>query len=285
MIVENESTFMKAALFALLAAAPVFATVFPPVDDWKAAVIAGDQATLAKLYSRNPEAFAQMVKTRVALKDEWAYWSALKRNGMTEFTPRVLEFTNVDGKTRVLLRISAASGNMRLVAGVQQVWAHQADGWKIIASARDEFAVEEARRLPQPAAPNTNLYAEPPEAEKELHEGLARAAKEHKRVIVVFGGNWCYDCHVLDTTFHSKEFAPLVDANYVVVHINVGDEGKDNAELGKRLGVALDKGVPSLGVLEADGKVIYAQKNGEFESTVRIGPEDVRAFLLKWKLR
>jgi hypothetical protein len=88
---------------------------------------------------------------------------------------------------------------------------------------------------------------------------------------------------VLDTTFHSKDFAPLVDANYVVVHINVGDEGKDNAPLGARLGVALDKGVPSLGVLEADGRVVYAQKNGEFESTVKIGPEDVRAFLEKWK--
>jgi thioredoxin 1 len=166
---------------------------------------------------------------------------------------------------------------------MQQVWARQADGWPIIASERDPFTGEAVRRLPQPATPNVNLYSDPREGEKELKDGLARAGKEHKRVIVVFGGNWCYDCHVLDTTFHSKEFASLVEANYVVVHINVGDEGKDNAALGARLGVALDKGVPSLGVLEPDGKVIYAQKNGEFESTVKIGPEDVRAYLVKWK--
>ena len=100
---------------------------------------------------------------------------------------------------------------------------------------------------------------------------------------MVFGGNWCYDCHVLDTTFHSKEFAPLVDANYVLVHINVGHEGKDNKDLAARLGVVLDKGVPSLGVLEFHGKVVYAHQNGELESTVKIGPEDVRAFLEKWK--
>jgi hypothetical protein len=88
---------------------------------------------------------------------------------------------------------------------------------------------------------------------------------------------------VLDTTFHSAAFAPLVDSNFVVVHINIGDDGKENHDIAARLGVALDKGVPSLGVLEPSGKVVYAQKNGEFEATEKIGPEDVRAFLEKWK--
>jgi ketosteroid isomerase-like protein len=274
---------MKVALFVLLAVGPLLAAPFAPFEAWKASVIAGDPVALAKLYSTNPETFAQVGKMRVALKAEQEFWSSMKNSGMTEFTPRVLEITDVKGNTRLLLRISTASGGMRVYAGMQQVWAHQADGWKMIASAREEFSVEATRRLPQPAAPNVNLYADPREAEKELKEGLARATREHKRVIVVFGGNWCYDCHVLDTTFHSKDFAPLVEGNYVVVHINIGDEGKDNAALGARLGVALDKGVPSLGVLEPDGKVIYAQKNGEFESTVKIGPDDVRAFLEKWK--
>jgi len=38
-------------------------------------------------------------------------------------------------------------------------------------------------------------------------------------------------CHVLDTTLHSKEFAPLLEANYVLVHINIGEEGKDNNDM------------------------------------------------------
>lgn len=274
---------MKVGLFVLLVSSAVTAAPFPPLDAWKAAVMAGDSQALAKLYSTDPEAFAQFTNTRVALKNELAFWASMKRNGMTEFNPRVLEMSNVNGNTRLILRISTASRDQHLYASVQQVWAQQPGGWKIVASSRGNFEVEAVRRLPQPAMPNTALYADPKEADKELKEGLARAAREHKRVIVVFGGNWCYDCHVLDTTFHSKDFAPLVDANFVVIHINIGDEGKDNTELAKRLGVALDKGVPSLGVLEADGRVIYAQKNGEFESTTKIGPDDVRAFLEKWK--
>ena len=60
---------------------------------------------------------------------------------------------------------------------------------------------------------------------------------------------------MLDTTVHSKAFVPLIDANYVVAHINIGDEGKDNHEIAARLGLVLDKGVPSLSVLEPNGKV------------------------------
>ena len=102
------------------------------------------------------------------------------------------------------------------------------------------------------------------------------ATKDHKRVLLVFGGNWCYDCHVLDATFHSKEIAPLVNANYHVVHVNVGDYDK-NLDLAKKYEIPLEKGVPSLAILDPDGKLVVSQKKGEFESTVRIGPEDVVA--------
>jgi thioredoxin 1 len=254
------------------------------LEAWKAAVLSGDQAVLAKLYSAKPGPF-EVGKDPIALQDELVFWAGLKRSGLTAFNPRVLEVAAEKGNTRVLLRISATLGNSQLSAGMVQAWAHQPDGWKLVASERGVFAAEPTRRLPQPAVPNVNLYSDLREAEAELKAGLAKAARERKRVLVVFGGNWCYDCHVLDTTFHSKDFAPLVDSGYVVVHINIGDEGKDNHDLAARLGVALDNGVPSLGVLEPDGKVVYAQKNGEFESTVKIGPDDVRAFLEKWRRR
>jgi thioredoxin 1 len=283
-------TIMKATLIAatimFIQLPEVAQNPFVPLKEWKSAVMNGDQAALAKLYSVHPEAVTQAGKTRVALQDELAFWAALKEKGLSEFNPRVLEVTTVNGNTRLLLRISTTSSSSRLYAGMRQEWAQEADGWKIVTSVRSPaFTDDPKRTLPQPAKPNVGLYSDPLEAEAELKAGLAKAASEHKRVLVVFGGNWCYDCHVLDTTFHSKEFAPLVDANFVVVHINIGEEGKDNNDLAARLGVALDKGVPSLGVLDPSGKVVYAQKDGQFEATEKIGPEDVRAFLEKWKPR
>jgi hypothetical protein len=47
--------------------------------------------------------------------------------------------------------------------------------------------------------------------------------------------------------------------------------------------VPLEKGVPALAVLDAEGQVITSQKQGEFESAVKIGPADVAEFLQRWK--
>ncbi len=281
----TKATWIAVAILLPQIAAHVQKT-FAPLEEWEMAVTSGDLAALAKLYSVKPEAVTQVAKTSIAPKDEWAFWAGLKKGGLTEFNPRLLELSTVNGHTKLVLRISATSGGSHLYTAMHQEWAHEADGWKIVTSVRSAAFTDEPKRiLPQPAKPNVSLYSDPRQAGAELKAALAKAALEHKRVLVMFGGNWCYDCHVLDTTFHSPEFAPLVDANYVVVHINIGDEGKDNNDLAARLGVALDKGVPSLGVIEPDGKVVYAQKNGEFEATEKIGPQDVRAFLEKWKPR
>jgi ketosteroid isomerase-like protein len=259
---------------------------FTPLAEWKTAVMAGDQAALARLYSANPPAVVQVGKDKVVnLEEELRFWAGLKSAGVTGFNPKLLDLTMLEGHTKLRLRIQAVKADEArpMVASMVQIWLQEPDGWRITASRRGEFSPEAVRRLPQPATPNPDLYSDPKEAEAELRAAEGVAAREHKRVLVVFGANWCYDCHVLDTTFRSKEFAPLVDANYVVVHINTGEEGKDNYDLAARLGVALDHGIPSLGVLEPDGRVVVAQKDGEFESTVKIGPEDVRAFLEKWK--
>jgi hypothetical protein len=87
---------------------------------------------------------------------------------------------------------------------------------------------------------------------------------------------------VLDATFHSKTIAPLVNENFHVVHVNVGDYDK-NLDLAKKYEIPLEKGVPSLAILDASGKLLVSQKKGEFESTVRLGPEDVVQFLKQWK--
>lgn len=270
---------------AILASAVVgyAQTPFQPLQSWKSAVQSGDESALRNLYGSRIE-ILRAGRDTVDLDHEIAFWASLKRRGLTDFNPRVLETLSLNGNTELLLRISAKLGGMPVVASAQQVWAQTPAGWKIAAALRSgDFVPDAVRRLPQPAVPNVNLYPDPRQAGSDLKAVLAKAGKEHKRVLVVFGANWCYDCHVLDTTFHSKEFATLVDSSYVVVHINIGDEGKDNNALAVRFGISLGKGVPAIAVLDPGGNVIYSQKNGEFESTVKIGPQDVRAFLVKWK--
>jgi thioredoxin 1 len=127
-----------------------------------------------------------------------------------------------------------------------------------------------------------SIYNESADARAEVKEALEKATAEHKRVIVVFGANWCYDCHVLDKAFHSADIAPIIASNYEVVHVDIG-RGEKNQNLMTKYDVPMKRGIPGLAVLEADGKLVYSQKNGEFENARALAPADFVAFLNKWK--
>jgi len=134
----------------------------------------------------------------------------------------------------------------------------------------------------QATAKKKDIYSATADAHAEIKEALEKAAAEHKRVIVVFGANWCYDRHVLDTAFHRSDLAPIIAANYEVVHVDIG-KGHKNQDLMKQYEVPMKRGIPGLAVLEADGKLVYSQKNGEFENARALAPENFLAFLNKWK--
>jgi thioredoxin 1 len=261
-------------------------SAFAPFDRWTAAVVAGNQASLAALYSSNPPAQTQMPGGKSAdPNEEPMFWSALATKGLSGFDPKILSITRPQpGETALVLRLEFKLGGQPYTVEGAQVWIQQGSDWRIAMTQRSSLAPSPTFRLPEPAKPNTALYPPPADAQKEIDTALAAAAKDRKRVILVFGANWCYDCHVLDATFHSKQFAATVAANYHVVHINVGDDGDQNLDLAEHFGVPL-KGhvrVPSLAVLDPDGKVVYAQKNGEFDDSVKLAPPDIAAFLKKW---
>lgn len=127
-----------------------------------------------------------------------------------------------------------------------------------------------------------DIYPDPAQAKTDLAAALKKAAATHKRVLVDFGGNWCGDCQVLDIYFHNPENRPILDANYVLVHINVGRYDA-NLDLAQRYGIPLEKGVPALVVLSDTGKVLYSQKSGEFEAMRRMQASTVTNFLVQWK--
>jgi thiol:disulfide interchange protein len=134
----------------------------------------------------------------------------------------------------------------------------------------------------QAPAAQKQIYNETADAHAELREALHKAHAEHKRVIVVFGANWCFDCHVLDAAFHRPELAEIIASNYEVVHIDIG-RGEKNQDLMEKYEVPMKRGIPGLAVLDANGKLVYSQKNGEFENARAMSAGDFRAFLEKWK--
>src|SRR6266581_6653146 len=74
------------------------------------------------------------------------------------------------------------------------------------------------RGMLDPIAVKTDLYPADADATKEIGEALKLAATDHKRVLLVFGANWCYDCHVLDRALRDGAAGKIVSQSFLLVH-------------------------------------------------------------------
>jgi hypothetical protein len=274
----------RTAVFILcLLPLPIAAQNFAPLERWKAAVLAGDDAALRSLYSSSPPADIQNPKKQpIPLAEELKFWEGLKREGLSRVN---LDIAKVEPgpfpssqvvRFETELRLKTSSGPKTEYVVQTQIWRTGADP-KIVAAIRGDV-----RRLKQPLKLNPNLYNPQANAKLEIKEALEHAAREHKNVILVFGGNWCYDCHVLDLAFHHPDVEPTLKAHYIVVHVDIGEYDK-NLDLADQYQIPLKKGVPALAVLAPDGKLLYSQRGGEFEAARSLAPEDVITFLKKWQ--
>jgi thioredoxin 1 len=129
---------------------------------------------------------------------------------------------------------------------------------------------------------NREIYPAPDQAKADLAAALRAAAQTHKRILLDFGGNWCGDCQVLDIYFHNAQNLPILESNYVLVHVNIGHMDI-NLDIANQYQVPLEKGVPAIAVLSDKGKLLYSQKGGEFEAMRRMDPSSVTSFLVQWK--
>ena len=143
---------------------------------------------------------------------------------------------------------------------------------------------ETPKRVPVTAPPAVKKHLYPADANPsaDIASALKEARHEHKRVILNFGGDWCGDCQVLDIYLHQQPNLDLFEKNFLLVHIDIGHLDK-NVDIPEKYGVPLKKGVPALAVLDANGKVLYAQKDAEFGDMRYMQPTSVTEFLNRWK--
>jgi thioredoxin-related protein len=159
-----------------------------------------------------------------------------------------------------------------------QSWQQQGGQWRLVSVERTD-----SPQLKQPSDMKKNIYPDDADAHAEIKEAEERAAREHKRLLLVFGANWCFDCHVLDLAFQRQDLAPVLATNYELVHVDLGPDEHKNADLVQQYQIPLDKGIPALAVAKSDGKLVVSQKNGEFEDARGLTPEVLLQFLNKWK--
>ncbi len=266
------------AVSAQTSPATADAASFTPFQQWMGAILTGDATTLKGLYSTDPPAQVRVKTVMHPADADTSFWLDQKVRTMNVEIVRLIVRPD---KASIIFRADVVPGlpnahNFSVTD--DQYWVKQGDQWRLLGVERTD-----APQLKQPADMKKDIYPANVDAHAEIKEAEEKAAKEHKRLLLVFGANWCFDCHVLDLAFHGPDLAPILAANYEVIHVDIGPDGKKNADVAKQFDVSLEKGVPTLAVVESDGRVVVSERNGEFEDARQLTPEFLAEFLNKWK--
>jgi thioredoxin 1 len=249
---------------------------FAPFEQWKAAVLAGDATALNALYSTNPAAEVSVKMVKGGADADTSFWLGLKARSLkTEVVRNEMRHGHLSYIFRA--EVQPADGPAISITD-DQSWQQQGDRWRLISVERTD-----APHLKQPSDMKKNIYPADVDAHAEIKEAEEKAAQAHKRLLLVFGANWCFDCHVLDLAFQRPDLAPILVANYEVVHVDLGPDEHKNADLVQQYDIPLNKGIPALAVAESNGKLVVSQKNGEFEDARGLTPEVLLEFLNRWK--
>ena len=122
------------------------------------------------------------------------------------------------------------------------------------------------------------IYDEKADAQKEVEAAIAQAKRENKRVLIMYGGNWCSWCWKLhDTMEADADIKKRLEDSYVVVLVSIHENEGFPSNYG-----AEAKGYPYLTVLDGDGKAVTHQETGSLEEGDHHDPKKVLDFLNKF---
>jgi thiol-disulfide isomerase/thioredoxin len=152
----------------------------------------------------------------------------------------------------------------------------------ILAAAALSAGFQEAPKATEPP-----IYDEKAEAKADIAAAVTRAAKENRRVLIQWGGNWCGWCRLLHKLFkENRDIARLLLYEYDVVMVDIGrfDKNLDVADRYQAYTEGFKKsGVPYLTVLDSKGELVVNKDTGSLEAGQGHDPQKVIAFLNEYK--
>lgn len=114
----------------------------------------------------------------------------------------------------------------------------------------------------------------------DLKDAFAVARTEHKKILMVVGGNWCGSCQALAETLHDEGIAREIAAHFVLIKVNFSPQNENLAFLSHYPEIT---GYPHLLILDANGSLLFTDDMDAFESGDGYDCTKLMAFLHRWE--
>lgn len=112
---------------------------------------------------------------------------------------------------------------------------------------------------------------------------------EDKRALLTFGANWCSDSRALATAYQQEPLQSLVDDNFDIVFIDIGERNR-NLDLAQKFNAPVMGGIPSIVVVDANGEIEFSSKAEDLKNAAAMTEQDIYDYFdnlvereLKWK--
>lgn len=126
------------------------------------------------------------------------------------------------------------------------------------------------------------LYSPTEDAGQGIAEAVRKAEAQGKYVFIQIGGNWCIWCaRFNDFVTTDNSIDSLVNANYVVYHLNYSKENY-NAALLAKYNYPQRFGFPVFLVMDDKGNLVHTQNSAYLEDGKSYSKEKVWGFFLDW---
>lgn len=127
-----------------------------------------------------------------------------------------------------------------------------------------------------------NLYKPEENAEEKIGAAIQEAKANNKHIFIQVGGNWCIWCaRFHDFTTKDQTIDSLIQANFVVYHLNYSKENYNTALLAKYR-FPQRFGFPVFLILDAKGNLLHIQNSEYLEEDKSYSKRKVMEFLSNW---
>lgn len=130
-------------------------------------------------------------------------------------------------------------------------------------------------KLPLPLPYNGEEYSA-----EQINNFLDETLQQSKQPILIFGGNWCPDCRILDGTLQLPTIKKFMNKNYNIMHIDVGRYDK-NMELMSFFEIDKEKGVPRVLVFDNKKNLLNSSSTREWTTARERNFQDIFDYFQK----
>ena len=148
------------------------------------------------------------------------------------------------------------------------------------------FAAVAVAAAPEYRSMGPDIFDPKTPAETLVSDALRQAKREDKKVLLLFGANWCPWCRRLHKALTADSAVPgRLRQSFVLVFVdaNTRNDKHRNAGLIEKYGNPLQFGLPVFVVLDPDGKQLTTRETGSLaaETDAKVAA-NVLAFLNAW---